>query len=63
MNAGAEGAEIVFWALKMVNFVVAQYMANDDFLNPLDAPIPKAHFHFLPNFGSGSPPGPGGQSR
>ena len=30
------------------------------FLNPLDAMIPKkTNFHFLPNFGSGPPPGPG----
>ena len=35
------------------------------FLNPLalDALIPKFHSHFLPYFGSGSPPGPEGQSR
>ena len=41
-------------------FSAKKYTANDDFLNPLDALIPKITFSLLPNFGSGSPPGPGG---
>ena len=49
----------------MVNFFFTKYMANDDFSDTprrTDSKNPIFIF-FLPNFGSGSPPGPGGQSR
>ena len=50
-------------SLEMVFFFTnARRMMS--FLNPLDALIPKIVFSFfLPNLGSGSPLGPGGQSR
>ena len=51
-------------ALKMVKFFFTKYMANDDFSEPprrADSENPIVIF--LPNFWSGSPPGPGCQSR
>ena len=47
----------------MVNFFPPNTWQIMTFLNPLDALIPKAPFSLLPRFGSGSPPGPRGQSR
>ena len=65
MNLGAEGAENFVWALEIVNLFSPNPWQMSTFLNPLDALIPKIPFSFLflPNFGSGSPPGPRGQSR
>ena len=44
----------------MVEFFFAKYMANDAFSEPpLTRRFQKSHFHFLPIFGSESPPVPG----
>ena len=51
-------------ALQMAKFYSPNAWHMMTFLNPLDTLIPKSPIFFLllPNFGSGSPPGPGGQS-
>ena len=49
-------------ALKMVTFFSPNTWQILTFLNPLNALIPKIPFSFFAEMGSGSPPGPGGQS-
>ena len=64
LNSGAKGAENVL-SIESGRLFFTKYMASDDFSEPLDALIPNipCYFFLLPNFGSGSPPGPRGQSR
>ena len=61
MNSGAEGAENFLEHSKWSIFPPPNTWQMMTFLNPLDALRKKTIpiFHFLPNFGSGSPPGPG----
>ena len=63
MKSAAEGADHFFLTIENSRYPPPrntwQMMT---FLNPLDALIPKIPFSFMRNFGSGPPPGPGGQS-
>ena len=58
MNTGAENFLL---SINNGQKFFTKYMANDDFLNSLDALIPKIPFSFFADFGSRSLPRPGGQ--
>ena len=63
LNSGAKGAKNFLSIENSQIFSPQNPWHLMSFLNPLDALIPKSHFHFSPNSGSESPPGPKSQSR